>query len=115
MNLPDNNERFLFELEFVQLLSNAKYLTYLAQNNYLQDESFLQFLQYLQYWKSPQYAKYLVFPHCLAFLDALIEIPSFRECLKLPAYTEYIHQQQGIHWLVGASVEDSSDNKFSIQ
>lgn len=68
-----NEDRFYLDLEFIQLLCNAKYLQYLAQHGYLNDSSFLNYLKYLQYWKTPKYTQYLHFPQCLAFLDALIE------------------------------------------
>jgi hypothetical protein len=77
--VPPDNERFLIELEFVQNLSNPKYLSYLAQNRYYEKADFMDFLRYLQYFRKPAYLKHLIFPQCLAFLDALINNPVFRE------------------------------------
>lgn len=94
--IPDDNKRLLIELEFVQNLSNPKYLNYLAQNGYLQQDSFINFLKYLLYWKDPKYTKLLVFPQCLSFLEALIYSPSFRRELLIPQFVDYIHQQQGL-------------------
>jgi mediator of RNA polymerase II transcription subunit 31 len=74
-----DKERLQIEFEFVQNLSNPAYLHFLAQNRYLQNEKFLNFLKYLEYWMQPEYAKHLVFPQCLAFLDALNNKPDFRQ------------------------------------
>eukprot|EP00581_Thalassiosira_minuscula_P007746 CAMPEP_0183710804 /NCGR_PEP_ID=MMETSP0737-20130205/6447_1 /TAXON_ID=385413 /ORGANISM="Thalassiosira miniscula, Strain CCMP1093" /LENGTH=142 /DNA_ID=CAMNT_0025939147 /DNA_START=24 /DNA_END=449 /DNA_ORIENTATION=- len=70
MTLPPN--RFELELEFVQSLASPAYLHYLATSGILYQSSFLDFLRYLRYWKQPQYAKYLLYPHCLYFLDLLV-------------------------------------------
>lgn len=95
-----DKERLVIELEFVQNLCNAKYLHYLAQNRYLQDDKFLVFLRYLRYWKEPQYMRHLAFPQCLAFLDALIDDESFRKELTVAQFAEFVHNQQGSHWCV---------------
>mmetsp|Transcript_5529 Transcript_5529/g.10084 ORF Transcript_5529/g.10084 Transcript_5529/m.10084 type:complete len:234 (-) Transcript_5529:291-992(-) len=68
--LPPN--RFELELEFVQSLASPAYLHYLATSGTLYQQTFLDFLRYLRYWKEPQYAKYLLYPHCLYFLDLLV-------------------------------------------
>lgn len=97
--LPSEDDRFHIELEFVQNLSNPKYLNYLAQQGYLEKESFMNFLRYLRYWKEAEYASLLIFPQCLRFLDALIDDAAFRREIRLPGFTEYVHQQQGAHWM----------------
>jgi mediator of RNA polymerase II transcription subunit 31 len=97
--IPTDEQRFLIELEFVQALCNAKYLNFLAVNKYFDDPAFIQFLEYLQYFKLPQYSKHLYFPQCLAFLDALISRPNFRTQLVNDQFVEFVHQQQGLHWL----------------
>ena len=99
VNVPSKEERFNIELEFVQNLANPKYLNHLAQNGYFEQESFIAFLKYLRYWKEPEYIVYLIFPQCLAFLDALIENPAFRRELALPRFIEFVHLQQGTHWM----------------
>ena len=91
-------ERLYCDLEFVQNLCNARYLNYLAQNQYFKDEKFLNYLKYLQYWKQPEYTQLLRFPHSLAFLDALIHNAEFRDELAKPTFANYVHQQQGLHW-----------------
>ena len=74
-----NGDRLQMEFEFVQNLANPAYLHFLAQNRYFQDEKFMNFLKYLEYWKRPEYLKHLVFPQCLAFLDALNNVPDFKQ------------------------------------
>ena len=60
--------RFQVELEFIQCLSNPRYLNYLAQRLTLEDESFLAYLDYLQYWKKPEYSKFILYPRkCFVF------------------------------------------------
>jgi mediator of RNA polymerase II transcription subunit 31 len=103
--VPSLDNRFLIELEFVQNLANAKYLNYLSQSGYFEQESFIQFLKYLQYWKESPYIKHLLFPQCLAFLDALVENPAFRRELALPQFMDFVHQQQGSHWMFGGDRE----------
>jgi mediator of RNA polymerase II transcription subunit 31 len=101
MIYPSNDEeRFNIELEFVQNLCNAKYLNYLAQNGYFEDEKFMNFLKYLYYWKEPKYMKFLVYPQCLIFLENLVENSAFRKELVIPQFIEYIYQQQGFHWML---------------
>ncbi|PRP77588.1 aldehyde oxidase and xanthine dehydrogenase [Planoprotostelium fungivorum] len=91
-------KQFSIELEFVQCLANPEYLKYLAQSRYLQDKAFVNYLEYLQYWKQPQYAKFIIYPHCLYFLELLQE-EAFRRELLNPAFSVYIHQQQFYHWM----------------
>ena len=98
-SLPPQEERFYIELEFVQNLSNPKYLNYLAQNGYFDQETFMNYLKYLRYWKKPEYITHLIFPQCLAFLDNLIDNAGFRRELALPQFIEFAHQQQGTHWM----------------
>lgn len=103
LNLPNESEeenrvRFLMELEFIQALANPQYLHYLAaQTRLFQDQAFLNYLKYLQYWKNPEYAKFIVFPHCLRFLELLQE-ESFRKELQVREFIELIHNQQFYHW-----------------
>mmetsp|Transcript_16021 Transcript_16021/g.33880 ORF Transcript_16021/g.33880 Transcript_16021/m.33880 type:complete len:217 (+) Transcript_16021:147-797(+) len=78
--LPPN--RFELELEFVQSLASPAYLHYLATSGTLYQQTFLDFLRYLRYWKEPQYAKYLLYPHCLYFLDLLVPPESDPEVEK---------------------------------
>ena len=101
LELVDPQLRLLAELEFIQNLSNVKYLHYLSQNRYFVDERFMNFLKYLRYWKQPEYIRLLTFPQCLIFLDALIENEEFRQELHAPMFIEFVHQQIGQLWLQG--------------
>ncbi|KAH3680233.1 hypothetical protein WICMUC_000498 [Wickerhamomyces mucosus] len=76
--MEDLPTRWEVELEFVQALANLQYLNYLAQNRYLEDETFLNYLRYLQYWNKPEYSKHLVYPNCLHILNLLIDSKDFR-------------------------------------
>ncbi|KAG9389645.1 tRNA transferase Trm5/Tyw2 [Carpediemonas membranifera] len=67
--MEDN--RFIAELEFVQLLANPNYVGYLAKRKYLERPEFCNYLKYLSYWRHPRYLKFLRYPQCLHFLDLL--------------------------------------------
>eukprot|EP01023_Acetabularia_acetabulum_P012103 TRINITY_DN15635_c0_g1_i3.p1 TRINITY_DN15635_c0_g1~~TRINITY_DN15635_c0_g1_i3.p1 ORF type:complete len:135 (-),score=20.62 TRINITY_DN15635_c0_g1_i3:123-527(-) len=90
-------DRFTMELEFVQLLGNPAYLNWLAQNRWFEDEAFLNYLKYLQYWKQPEYVRYLIYPHCLYFLD-LLQKEEFQEAITQMGCKEQIHLQQFYFW-----------------
>jgi mediator of RNA polymerase II transcription subunit 31 len=114
ISLPSAEDRFYLELEFVQNLSNPSYLHCLAGKGLLEDRCFLNFLRYLRYWKEPAYSVHLLFPQCLAVLDQLLDNPSFRKELMLPQFVEYIHQQQGLHWMTGAFDEELHDQHGTV-
>jgi mediator of RNA polymerase II transcription subunit 31 len=103
----------MIELEFVQALASPAYLHFLAttapsleeeegnsrsSTSYLTSPNFLTFLRYLRYWKEPQYAVFLSFPHCLHFLDLLIESEAFRRDIGKSAFRDYMHQEQYAAW-----------------
>lgn len=90
-------QRFILELEFVQLLANPTYIHYLAQNRYFDDEAFVGYLKYLLYWKRPEYAKFIVYPHAFFFLD-LLQSAHFRAAMAHPANKEVAHRQQFYFW-----------------
>jgi hypothetical protein len=48
--------------------------------------------------------RFIVFPQCLVFLDAILSSDKFTKELAVPAFTEYVHKQQGLHWMAGASM-----------
>lgn len=91
----------MIDLEFVQNLSNARYLQFLAQQKYFEQDEFMAYLDHLRYWKRPEYCRLLLFPQCLTFLDLLIDNEKFRNELSFPEFVEHIHQQQGYHWMSG--------------
>jgi mediator of RNA polymerase II transcription subunit 31 len=102
--LPTDEERFYIELEFVQNLSNPKYLNFLAKHKYLDDPAFIEFLKYLRYWKKPEYLRHILFPQCLQFLDNLIDNELFRRELIVPEFMDFIHQQQYMRWQQGSQM-----------
>ncbi|XP_031259452.1 mediator of RNA polymerase II transcription subunit 31 isoform X3 [Pistacia vera] len=93
----DGRQRFLLELEFVQCLANPTYIHYLAQNRYFEDEAFIGYLKYLQYWQRPEYTKYIMYPHCLFFLE-LLQNANFRNAMAHPGNKELAHRQQFFFW-----------------
>lgn len=103
-NLPTN--RFELELEFVQALASPAYIHFLATSRsetgecpILQDAAFIAFLKYLRKtWSQPEYSRFLAYPHCLYFLDMLIEKPASLKEWTLPAYRNFCHQQQFLTW-----------------
>mmetsp|Transcript_47667 Transcript_47667/g.91002 ORF Transcript_47667/g.91002 Transcript_47667/m.91002 type:complete len:186 (-) Transcript_47667:254-811(-) len=111
-------ERFLLELEFVQCLANPHYINHLAQTRLLEDPAFVNYLKYLEYWRQPQYAKFIIYPHCLHFLE-LLQCPNFRKVCSDQRATDFMHSQQLYFWLhyrntrLQALQEQSSDGKPS--
>ncbi|XP_047962836.1 mediator of RNA polymerase II transcription subunit 31-like [Salvia hispanica] len=93
----DGRQRFLLELEFVQCLANPTYIHYLAQNRYFEDEAFIGYLKYLQYWQRPEYLKFIMYPHCLFFLE-LLQNANFKNAMAHPANKELAHRQQFYFW-----------------
>ncbi|CAL2243306.1 unnamed protein product [Prunus armeniaca] len=93
----DGRQRFLLELEFVQCLANPTYIHYLAQNRYFEDEAFIGYLKYLQYWQRPEYTKFIMYPHCLFFLEQL-QNANFRNAMAHPVNKELAHRQQFYFW-----------------
>lgn len=93
----DGRQRFLLELEFVQCLANPTYIHYLAQNRYFEDEAFIGYLKYLQYWQRPEYLKFIMYPHCLFFLE-LLQNANFRSAMAHPGNKELAHRQQFYFW-----------------
>ncbi|KAJ6808185.1 mediator of RNA polymerase II transcription subunit 31 [Iris pallida] len=93
----DGRQRFLLELEFLHCLANPTYIHYLAQNRYFEDEAFINYLKYLQYWQRPEYIKFIMYPHCLFFLE-LLQNANFRNAMAHPANKELAHRQQYFFW-----------------
>ncbi|CAL9079765.1 unnamed protein product, partial [Musa textilis] len=93
----DGRQRFLLELEFVQCLANPTYIHYLAQNRYFEDEAFIGYLKYLKYWQRPEYIKFIMYPHCLFFLE-LLQNANFRNAMAHPGSKELAHRQQYYFW-----------------
>jgi len=102
--LPDN--RFELELEFVQALASPAYLHFLATQRsedtngpLLQDPALQEFFRYLRAtWSQPEYSRFLQYPHCLYFLDLLIEKPAVAKEWTQTAFRNFCHQQQFLAW-----------------
>ncbi|XP_057771931.1 mediator of RNA polymerase II transcription subunit 31-like isoform X1 [Salvia miltiorrhiza] len=91
----DDRQRFLLELEFVQCLSNPTYIH--SQNRYFEDGAFIGYLKYLQYLQRLEYLKFIMYPHCLFFLELLQNV-NFRNAMAHPANKELAHRQQFYFW-----------------
>ena len=92
--------RFRRELEFLSCLANPEYLQHLSDNRYFEDERFVRYLDYLQYWHTPPYRKYILFPHCLHFLQ-LLQKSEFRKSFQSdPTFSHQLIVQQKLHWEV---------------
>ena len=85
--------RFIMEKEFVEMLSNPRYLQHLAQRNLFDDDRFLRYVHHLQYWRATKYAKCIKHNHSLRFLE-LLRNEMFCRKLKEPAFIEMVHQNQ---------------------
>ena len=95
---PSENLRFEVELEFVQCLSNVEYIHHLANIGTLEDLKFIKYLEYMhETWTQPEYARFLTFPHCLAYL-ALLQEPTFRQEMKSPQFFASAKNQQELHF-----------------
>ncbi|KAM3248200.1 hypothetical protein P3L10_009968 [Capsicum annuum] len=71
---------------------------HLAQNRYFEDEAFIGYLKYLQYWQRPEYIKFIMYPHCLFFLE-LLQNPAFHNAMAHPANkVKMAHRQQFDFW-----------------
>jgi mediator of RNA polymerase II transcription subunit 31 len=108
-DLPE--KRFELELEFVQALASPAYLHFLATSRVdnenestgggllLQDPAFQNYLKYLfQTWTKPEYSRFISYPHCLYFLQLLIDKPAVLKEWTLPAFRNFCHQQQFMSW-----------------
>ncbi|PHU22387.1 Mediator of RNA polymerase II transcription subunit 31 [Capsicum chinense] len=63
---------------------------HLAQNRYFEDEAFIGYVKYLQYWQRPEYIKFIMYPHCLFFLE-LLQNPAFHNAMAHPANKDLIY------------------------
>jgi hypothetical protein len=102
------SSQLVFDLEFVQMLTNPAYLSFLAQSGCFQDETFLAYLDYLHWLfvdheQSARYAILLSYPNALVLLRCLRD-HAFRRQLQSnqnggpDAFTNYIHTQQFHQW-----------------
>ncbi|GAY60624.1 hypothetical protein CUMW_203510 [Citrus unshiu] len=49
------------------------------------------------YWQRPEYIKFIMYPHCLYFLE-LLQNANFRNAMAHPANKELAHRQQFFFW-----------------
>lgn len=98
-----DRERYIIEMEFVQMLANVQYLQFLARQGYLDQPAFVQYLAYLRYWQGREYAKHLIFPQCLHFLE-LLQTQRFRDALRRDDAVALIAQQQHAAFFGGAGI-----------
>ncbi|KAI4330808.1 hypothetical protein MLD38_029057 [Melastoma candidum] len=69
----------------------------LAQNRYFEDEAFMGYLKYLMYWTLAEYVKFIMYSHCLYFLE-LLQNANFRNAMAHPGNKESAHRQQFFFW-----------------
>ncbi|XP_042011449.1 mediator of RNA polymerase II transcription subunit 31-like [Salvia splendens] len=82
---------------FKKVLSNTT-LEFIGWNSrYFEDEAFIGYLKYLQYWERPEYLKFIMYPHCLFFLE-LLQNANFRNAMAHPVNKELVHRQQFYFW-----------------
>ncbi|KAH8741409.1 SOH1 family protein [Cryptosporidium ryanae] len=94
----NKNLRFMFELEFVQCLSNPDYLQWLSKEGYFEDKSFIRYLKYLLYWSEFPYNKYISYPYCIRMLR-LLQDEDFRKSLEKEEVIQVIRHQQTLQWI----------------
>ena len=109
--------RFVMELEFVEMLANPRYLGYLSQQGYFEDERLMDYLLYLRYWLDrPEYTARITHVHALTFLHSLTahlvmtdtdereqatrKHKQFVKLLKDPRFIEKLCASQTAHWQV---------------
>ncbi|KAF2210894.1 hypothetical protein CERZMDRAFT_44474 [Cercospora zeae-maydis SCOH1-5] len=78
------HDRFTLELEFVQMLANPQYLTYLADKKLLESDEFVAYLDYLQYFRDPTYLRYLQYPGPTLRALELLQDERFRKDILNP-------------------------------
>ena len=89
---------FKRDLEFLCCLANPMYLNSLATQGYFEQVEFVRYLKYLQYFKRPEYVKYVLFPHCLFFLE-MLQNEKFRNSMKDLWFVEReVMRAQAIQW-----------------
>lgn len=98
----DALNRFRSELEFVQCLSNPRYLSFLSTEGYFDETSdkgraMVGYLHYLSYWRRPEYAKFVLFPNALEILD-LLRDNSFRQQIANARFVDFLNNQEIAHW-----------------
>lgn len=91
--------KFEKELEFVQLLSNPRYLHFLSKKNYFKNPQFREYLKYLEYWRDEPYSNLLIYPQALVILEAINKDEEFVQKLDDEKIIEYIEEQLTGFWI----------------
>ncbi|KAG5616438.1 hypothetical protein H5410_016262 [Solanum commersonii] len=65
---------------------NSKFIQCLANPTYI--HSFIEYLKYLQHWQRDKYIKFIMYPHCLFFLEFL-QNQIFRNAMVHPTNKNY--------------------------
>ena len=91
--MVDNKEllKLVQDIEFLQLLLNPNYLSYLSSQGYFKDQNFLKYLDYLNYLKNLKFKRFITYPKCYDILD-LLNSDVFRKELDNGNYIDYLHQ-----------------------
>ena len=97
---PSELERFELELEFVQALANPSYAHFLALEGFLDDDRMIRFIHHLQYFERPEYARFVLYPHALAFRRALTS-KAFRRAMANPRFARQCAETQRATWTRG--------------
>lgn len=98
MQHSEIENRFSVELEFLSCLANPRYLIYLSQNGYLQDDKFIQFLDYLSYFERDPYRKYVQYSHALFFRKSLMS-KEFRDLINSDFINNYVNAKQYFYYM----------------
>jgi mediator of RNA polymerase II transcription subunit 31 len=100
---PDKaRERLTLELEFVQLLANPEYVSFLARDGTLERPKVLRYLRYLlDTYSQPSYARLLLWPACLRTLARLVHNDAFRRDLLRPEVGAALKAEAEERWMRG--------------
>lgn len=97
MNIDDTSSeniqllKLVQDIEFLQLLVNPNYLSYLNKQKYFEDQDFLSYLTYLEYLKSPIYKKFIFYTKCYEVLD-MLNSKEFRNELSNGSFITYLQE-----------------------
>ncbi|SIO73573.1 mediator complex subunit 31, putative [Babesia microti strain RI] len=86
------------EIEFLQSLTDPRYLHYLSKEGYFLQNEFLNYLKYLRYLLKEPYIKHLRFPTSIAILN-ILEDEDFRMSMLKESCVQALCDQLDYHWL----------------
>ena len=85
------------DIEFLQMLTHPKYITFLIANGYLDDPQFLKYLTHLEYLKDPRYPSHSPPDPCNPSTIKLIEYPICWRVLALLQTPAFVNDWKQ-HW-----------------